>query len=754
MRPLLFPLAALLAALPVPPTRAQSSCPAPGFPQPLQRLTVDPERSWRPVSTAAGGTVGIAWQDLRDGNDEIYFARLTAEGVPVVPPLRVSAGEFASEWPDIVWTGTEFGIVWEDRRDQNAEIYFARIDATGGVLQESRLTFDPAVSGRPQLAWNGDGFGVAWSDERHGDGEIYFLPLSADGTPTGVEKRVTTAAGDSREPRILWTGTEYLLIWVDDRLGAAELFFQRLNVQGEPLGGAVRVTTGAANPRVPRTIWTGTEVVAVWKDDRELGGEFWLARLAGDGGRLGGDIRLTNSFAAVFDPALAWSGGEIALVWRDMRHFQGELYLATFDPLGSPLGTETRLTSEDAPSLQPALSWTGSSFLLAWTEERDGNREIYAGPIVCDCADEDGDGFGSCQECDDTRSESHPAAFEACDLLDNDCDGVVDNVAVTCGTGACARSGACVDGIPSCVSGSPEPETCNAFDDDCDGLTDEAAEVADCPSSCNDARPGLAPIPLTDGESLARHPAMVWNGEVFGVAWEASEDGIPAVFFSVFGPAGQDIGVTRRLGGASGPATSPAVVWTGVEFVVVWADARAAVEQVFLRRFNAVGVPLGGEIPLTSGVEPARTPELDWTGSELGVVWSEGRPGGRSDQVRAFRSAGRAVVRRSDGDLRRGDGSDTRCGLEWIGVRGRLVGRATRKRRNLPALHAGDGHGRWRLPSSDRRRRPVRATAPGGSAGRFRVGLDHRGGPDPRGRTVHGPRCQRCAAHRTEHPES
>jgi len=75
---------------------------------------------------------------------------------------------------------------------------------------------------------------------------------------------------------------------------------------------------------------------------------------------------------------------------------------------------------------------------------------------------------------------------ESCDGLDNDCDGVVDNgfdVGAVCsaGTGACLRQGVKVcnpGGVgTSCnaVAGTPGPEACDGIDNDCDGVVDDNA---------------------------------------------------------------------------------------------------------------------------------------------------------------------------------------------------------------------------------------------------------------------------------------
>jgi hypothetical protein len=187
-----------------------------------------------------------------------------------------------------------------------------------------------------------------------------------------------------------------------------------------------------------------------------------------------------------------------------------------------------------------------------------GNGEICGDGIdndndgaIDEGADEDGDTYRDCDipaliDCDDEDPNVNPAADEACDQIDNDCDGEVDNVDLD-GDGYVSDScygSDCDDADPDAYPG--RPESCDGADNDCDGEIDDGFDADDdgwtsCMGDCNNADGLINP----EAEELCDFIDNNCNNKV-DETYDLDEDGYigwSGAFYAacadIYGPGGQ-----------------------------------------------------------------------------------------------------------------------------------------------------------------------------------------------------------------------
>jgi hypothetical protein len=213
------------------------------------------------VAIAAGGKpddgAAIAWAARDNGHVQVHVTRVNSAGKQV-NTIQLTGGKGDIADVSIAWAGGGWLVAWVDNREGNGEIFAAKIDLDlKRTSREERLTTAPGDAGDVTLLAQGDRIWVAWSDPREspkdGFGDIYVVPLLArNAKPAGEEVRVLATAAHSRSPSLAQGADGLYLAWVEEapsgvdasNLATYGAMVARLDDRGHPVKEPSRAPAG------------------------------------------------------------------------------------------------------------------------------------------------------------------------------------------------------------------------------------------------------------------------------------------------------------------------------------------------------------------------------------------------------------------------------------------------------------------------------------------------------------------------------
>lgn len=228
--------------------------------------------------------------------------------------------------------------------------------STAVEIAFSDAVIGPAASRQfaPSIAANGDGYLVVWSDQRSAL-ETYATRLTRDGEvldPTGIRLGVAM----SNERVVVWTGSEWLIVW---NTPDGRLWESRLTRDGVVRHDARQLAERVQSPRV---VQAGAHTVIGYSS---MDHPFVPRAMFVDGaGRIANDLQLASGDAQRQAPSVGWNGAHVVAVWAvGPRADDVTIEGVRLSVAGLIDATPRPIVSDGAP-LDPRIASDGSNFLI------------------------------------------------------------------------------------------------------------------------------------------------------------------------------------------------------------------------------------------------------------------------------------------------------------------------------------------------------------------------------------------------------
>jgi len=337
--------------------------------QPEQTLTTTGRSALAPLQIV-GERVYLVWAETEDpAGPEIYFRRSLDLGATWEAPVKISNSYNSPSWvPTISAVGDLVLVGWVDYADANEEEYLRR-STDGGITWGpiTRLTADAADSWAPSIAIANDDVYLTWFDRR-----------DAGVSDVDVENALDAAlimVGLAPQPSPPRDPSDYYL----------PLFEQRIKAKQQALAGAAPtwVQNGGDQQQLEALVQQFMTKYQAWV----TGWELYIKRSTDGGGTWSPDARLTTASGMSARPSIVAIGDEVHVVWFDARDgsladpsgYGGftEIYYKASTDRGLTWSDDTRLTNATGDSSMAGLATDGDQLHVVWTDERDGNAEVY-----------------------------------------------------------------------------------------------------------------------------------------------------------------------------------------------------------------------------------------------------------------------------------------------------------------------------------------------------------------------------------------
>jgi hypothetical protein len=167
-------------------------------------------------------------------------------------------------------------------------------------------------------------------------------------------------------PSVASNGTDFFVVWMDNRSGSSSIIGTRVNRDGDVLDPYGTSIAAARSTSAPRVVWDGESYLVVWTqwEDPNADRSVFAARVGTHGG-LVMLPRLIAEGATTESGRFVASNGTVSLI--AYRNDSSDLRIAALDRDGNTLHHETLSDGSEYPR-DPSVAAGTSRFVVAWNE--------------------------------------------------------------------------------------------------------------------------------------------------------------------------------------------------------------------------------------------------------------------------------------------------------------------------------------------------------------------------------------------------
>ncbi len=213
-----------------------------------------------------------AWDWDRDGMARI----LNPDGTPASGNIQVNGPEaqHSPAFMRVAYADGHYLVIWQDGLPgQGARIMGQFVCATDYNLVGTNFVIRPDALGQgvsqiyPDILFDGNHYLVVWDDDRSVERSIYGMFLDTDGHPAGDDFTISDNPDRQMLVRVAYNGQHFMAVWADRRHGSKSgVFGQMFDHEGELVGDEISISPLQNNEERswPKIGSNGNQFLVAW----------------------------------------------------------------------------------------------------------------------------------------------------------------------------------------------------------------------------------------------------------------------------------------------------------------------------------------------------------------------------------------------------------------------------------------------------------------------------------------------------------
>jgi len=523
----------------------------------------------------------------------VHAVRIDSSGTILDQPPILISPNLGSD-PFSSFDGTNYLVVWCYSND----IWGKRVNTSGIVIDTANIAICAAAGtqSQPVVTFGGTSFLVAWCDARNDYWcDIYAARVTPTGTvldTSGIP--ISTASGYQVNISVDFDGTNYMVIWRDDRLGDPNIYASRVATSGIVLDpNGIPICTSAGDQQGPSIAFGSNNYLAIWQDtdSHPMYNDLSGAIIGQDGTVIDTIVPISRlpSVNSQIQQSVAFDGQNYLGVWVDQKNGNEYISGIRVDSSGVSLDSQDIVISNaSSDEDNPSVAFNGTNYLVAWQRKEIEDCGIYGARITPGGINLDPNGFS------------------------------IQYVTYWVGRLVCPAVAS--DGLNYLV----------VWIRNYIYLQRSLRDI-----NCSRISPTgsvLDYIPISTGMFYHENPAVTFNGTKYLIVWQDNRNND---YWDIYGALMNPSGGFGRItiSTAVNSQQSPAVTTNGSDFFVVWMDKRNTTSaDIYGCRINSNGQVMDPSgIPIAVGSNNKSEPATTFDGTNYIVVWQEYLPDSTHD---------------------------------------------------------------------------------------------------------------------------